>query len=285
MHLTYANLLDQLSADAMDHIRRQPISSPGGEIENVESVLHKRIDPVIDLTLEALREESVWVHLLRQIPPPQRREVVIRCTRRGKVNGDTWPAVCQARSYSFSRSRLYGSVLALAAAMSLLAIWQAVSMLTGNLRSVEGIAALLCGLSVAGTWVWLRSGSRRSSSAVAGIDTFYFSEALLGTLVVPVELFEYFRSIPSSRIRSGISAREVKQLVFFLFLPGGCWLATAAIASRFSTVTGVVTVAGVLLLGIALATYGGWRQQNLMMPFSGFFLDPPGESSIKPAFT
>jgi NACHT domain len=266
--LSYGGLLRSVHFNVVESLRGRVSANrlllP--EEQTFEDTMRGRVDPVIDLLFNALDHEAVWVRLLRGMPRATRREVLVRSTGNGKVNRDTWPAVREKSPFRFARSRWYAAVLGLAALMSSVAVWQAGSTIGTDFGSVESIAALICGASVVGTWFWMRAESQ-PSLGLAGIDTFYFVEAVLGTLVAPLELVDDLKR-PALLI-----SEDIQRLIAFAFLPGGCWLAGSAIASRSSSATAVFVVAAVLALGWALWLFGNWRERQLMMPLSGFFLD------------
>jgi hypothetical protein len=266
--LTYGDLLRNVYINVVESLRGRV---PGSRAlllkdQTLEEMMRSRVDPVFDLLFEALDQEAVWVYLLRRMPRATRREVLVRSTGTGKVNRDTWPAVREKSPFRFARSKWYAAVLGLAALMSSVAVWQAGSIVGTDFGSVESIAALICGVSVVGTWFWMRAASQ-PSSALAGIDTLYFAEAVFGTLVAPLGLID---DLTTTAL---FISEDIQRLIALAFLPGGCWLAGSAIASHSSSTVAILTVTALLALGSALWTFGHWRERQLMMPLSGLFLD------------
>ncbi len=132
--------------------------------------------------------------------------------------------------------------------MSLVALWEAGSILWQGVGTVNGVLALLCGTCIVATWVWLRTESRPSPLSRGGISTFYFGEAVFGFIVAPVEIVD--------RASRFLLAQDLQQLPTALFLPGGCWLVGSAIASQTSSTAAILAVAGLLLCGAGLWAYG-----------------------------
>lgn len=227
----------------------------------------ERLDLLVKALLVALGDQQVFVCLLSGMSPELLRAFFSRICGEGRVSRETWPAVYKEAPFQFSRSPWYAGVLCIALALSAIALLEGLSIVIGarGSTSLESIVALESSLSVAGTWVWLRSKSK-FSRAFGHVNPFELTEALLGWILAP--------AVTLSSLGDGLLDKtDLSRWITFAFLPGGVWLIVTGLAGYMPPAIAVAVVFAAILIGWVLALTGTKRERSLRMPLAGLFRD------------
>ncbi|HEX5990315.1 MAG TPA: NACHT domain-containing protein [Solirubrobacterales bacterium] len=231
-----------------------------------ESIRQEKLDTISTALIDTFRD-PIWKALVQGLPPSLRRGFLLRMTRPGKVNRETWKAVATDTSYSFKRSGWYGLVLAVALGVSGIAFFQGISITVADPGSASSFLALLACGSILASWRWQRQAS--FDKAILGVDPDTLAISLLG----PILLLILADEIRDRLKGEGSGILDLYPIAVAGFLPSLCWLGIEALGGPFFTC--LLLLLALLAATITLSGIGVLLEHRRRMPLAGFFNGEP----------